>query len=185
MAALRTTCSKCRTGFNLEEYPPGLSCPSCVPKQGEEVGTLILGDLIFESSDWGDNVPCEVETIHDAHAWASTEGGKHHILRCRGKFIDTSIERTVYVLLTEHEGNIRVAGTSQNLEDFDKEFVKWHNEGRTVLLLTVSQPHEGLTGVALAQLIPRHSFRLATIDPDKLPSPAPIVTASGLIIEEE
>lgn len=195
MAELRTTCIRCLNSFDLYEYPSGINCPKCelhnemlpagLPKEGP--GVLILGDFMFENSDWADNVLCPVDTIHEPHTWEvpkDNEEGEHRAV-CRGKRLDTSIETTQFILLTKQDGVVRVAGISSDLEALTQQYVQWHDLGRNLLLLTITQPHEGLTGVDLAQLIPTHEFHQTSQESDQAPPKPPVEIYPGMTIEEE
>jgi hypothetical protein len=126
------------------------------------VGTLILGVPVFETSEWADSTLCDVNDRHYPHTWEVDE----QRFVCPGRRLD-SRERTFHVLLTQGEkGLIKVAGISRQPEPIKETFETWHNEGRTLWLLTLTDPQEGLPGVKLELVTPKCEFSTLFVPSD-------------------
>jgi hypothetical protein len=173
MSKPRLTCTRCQNTQDLtDDLRPGSDCPSCLqqaemlpPEAGRKlgfVGKLIYGVPIFETSEWASSTLCDVGAQHDPHTWEADD----QRFVCPGRHLANQ-ERTFHVLLTQTEdGPLKVAGISRQLEPLRETFESWHDGGRTLWLLTLTDPQEGLPGVSLASVIPRHEFTTAFVPSD-------------------
>lgn len=166
MAEFGLTCTKCGNTFDFtveEGVYSGADCPKCLehnemlpPEVKKEItGKLILGVPVFEDSNWAESVQCDVTAVHDSHVWDDDSESQRYI--CRGKMLDTQ-ERVLHVLLTQQGDQLKVAGISRQPAPLFNTFEQWHNKGRVLWLLTLTDPQEGLPGVKLESITPTHQF---------------------------
>ncbi len=181
MIVINLTCTTCRNTYTQgKNLHPGSDCPGCVEhnrmlpidvRNSEDmavIGKLITGTPVFENSEWANSTLCSVGTPHEPHTWFEEVPGDQNDSQryiCPGRNLDNT-ERAFYVLLTQGERGLKVAGISRVAKPLMDTLDGWHNQGRECWLLTLTDQSAGLPGAKLEAIVPTHEFSTVFLTSD-------------------